>query len=172
LQVGKRWESPGSEAVELILEEHDLLFLLLDDIQQFALVRDVLDLLLGVAVSTLRRVRLETLDLHALLDVVLENARLVLKLLVLHLLLLDLLSEFGLHVLDCFDPLLRVLLKLGGLGVEALLVIFLLLDVLALDDLLSLLGHSVELDVHGTLGEVDNLKLESLILALNLLQLD
>jgi len=74
-------------------------------------------------------------------------------------LLLDLLSELSLHVLNSFNSLICVFPQLVGLGVKALLVILFLLNVLALDDLLGLLGNSVELHVHCSFSEIENLEL-------------
>ena len=48
LQVCERGECTGSEPVELVLEEHDLLFLLFDDVEELALVGDLLDFRLRV----------------------------------------------------------------------------------------------------------------------------
>jgi hypothetical protein len=75
----------------------DLLFLLLDDIQQLALVRNVLRLLSGIRIASVRSVRLETLDLPTLLHVVLELTGFGLQLLVFGDLFLDLLPELCLH---------------------------------------------------------------------------
>ena len=57
------------------------------------------------------------------------------------------------------------------MGFEALLVLFVLLLVLALDDLLGLLGHTVELDIKGSLLVVFNHEGQSLNFVLDLLQL-
>ena len=53
LDVGKRWESSGTETVKLILEEHDLFFLLFDNIDHLALIGDCHDTFLGVGSSVI-----------------------------------------------------------------------------------------------------------------------
>ena len=53
---------------------------------------------------------------------------------------------------------------------EALLVFFILLLVLALDDLLRLFGHTIELHIECSLLVVLNLEIETLDLTLDLLQ--
>lgn len=56
------------------------------------------------------------------------------------------------------------------LVLQSLLVLFILLLVLALDDLLSLLGHSIQLHIFCSLLKVTNLKVKSLLLIPNLLE--
>ena len=56
------------------------------------------------------------------------------------------------------------------LALESLLVFFILLLVLALDDLLCLFGHTVELHVECSLLVVLDLEIETLDLTLDLLQ--
>jgi len=46
--VGERGECASTKTVKLVLKEHDFLFLLLDDIEHAALVRDSHDLLARV----------------------------------------------------------------------------------------------------------------------------
>lgn len=48
LQVRERGECASSEPVQLVFEEHDLLFLLFDDVEELTLVGDLLDFRLGV----------------------------------------------------------------------------------------------------------------------------
>ena len=87
-----------------------------------------------------------------------------LKLLALRFLLADLTLELLLCLVDGPDALLSVLFKLLDLVLKTLLVFLVLLLVLALDDLLGLLGDSVELHVLGTFLEVLDLEVESLSL--------
>lgn len=169
--MSKGWESPSSQSVELVLEEHDLFFLLLDHIQQFSLVGDVFALLLGHLLAAGVCVGLKTVNLLSLLNIVFEHPSLLLELLVLGDLLADLLLQLGDHVLNSSSSLGAVLTKLGGLGVEALLVVFFLLHVLALDNLLGLLGDTVELNIHSTLGKIDDLELQALVLQMHSLEL-
>jgi hypothetical protein len=82
----------------------------------------------------------------------------------------DLTLEFLLGLVDSTDALLSVLLKLLDLVFKPLLVLFVLLHMLALNDLLSLLSYSVELDILGTLFEVLYFKIKALLLVLDLLQ--
>jgi hypothetical protein len=171
LQVGKRREGPSPELVKLILQEHDLFFLLLDHVHQAALVRDLLDLLLRVRVSVVVGLGLQALDLLALLHVLLELASFDLELLILKNLLFDLFAQLSLSRFECCDTLFSVLRQLFLLRVKALLVIFLLLDVLALDDLLSLLGNSIQLNIFSELLKMLLLCLEALVLVLDLLEL-
>jgi len=65
----------------------------------------------------------------------------------------------------------RVLLKLTDLIIKTLLIVLILLLVLALNDLLSLFGDSVELHVECTLLVVLNLQVQALYLIFDLLQL-
>lgn len=92
------------------------------------------------------------------------------KCLILHSLLLDLFSESGDLVFEAFHFLVTVKLQLMDLGVKTFLVILFLLDMLALNDFLSLLCHTVELDIHSTLLEVSDLELKAFALTLDSLQ--
>lgn len=92
------------------------------------------------------------------------------KCLILHSLLLDLFSESGDLVLEAFHFLVTVKLQLMDLGVKTFLVILFLLNMLALNDFLSLLCHTVELDIHSTLLEVSDLELKAFALTLDSLQ--
>jgi hypothetical protein len=58
-----------------------------------------------------------------------------------------------------------------SLSVKILLFLFLLFDVLALDDLLSLLRHTVKLNVECTLLEILDLEAQLLVLKRYLLEL-
>jgi hypothetical protein len=108
--------------------------------------------------------------LHALLHVVLELSGLGLELLILCDLFFDLFLKLALHGLDSLDTLITVGLELGDLSVESLLVVLLLLDVLALNDLLGLLGDSVQLHVLGPLLKVSDLTLETFVFVHDLLE--
>ena len=168
--MSERRESSCSESIELVSEDLDLLCLLLRDVEKLPLVCDLLDLLARVGLVVAHGVRLEAHDLHTLLDLLLQLASTSLQLLGLHTLLCDLFLELLLRFVDGLDPLLGVLLDALRLLLEALLVLFVLLLVLALDDLLRLLGHTVELHVLGSLLVVLDLQVEALLLILDLLQ--
>lgn len=111
------------------------------------------------------------MDLLALLHVLLELAGFDLKLLILKNLLLDLFAQLRLGRFVRCDAFGCVFSQLLLLLVQALLVIFLLLDVFALDDLLGLLGDPVELHILCELLEVLFFRLETLVLILDLLEL-
>jgi hypothetical protein len=93
-----------------------------------------------------------------------------LELIILLDLLFNLFSEFTLHRLDSINTFVAIKFELGDLHVKTLLVVFLLLYMFTLDDLLSLLGNSVELNIFSTFLEVSDLKLKTLVLIHNLLE--
>jgi hypothetical protein len=93
-----------------------------------------------------------------------------LELIILLDLLFNLFSEFTLHRLDSINTFVAIKFELGDLHVKTLLVVFLLLYMFTLDDLLSLLGNSVELNIFSTFLEVGDLKLKTLVLIHNLLE--
>lgn len=105
LQVRKGWEGSRSQPIQFILQEVNLLLLLLDDVQQLALVRNILRFLARIRIASIARVRLQTDDLHALLHLVLKFASHRLQLFVLRDFLLDFFLEFALHGLNCFNAL-------------------------------------------------------------------
>jgi len=142
----------------------DLFFLLLDYIQQLTLVSNILRLLEGVRVASIAGVRLESLDLHTLLHVMLKLASFRLQLLVLGDLVLDLFLELTFHLLDVLDTLVAVSFELLDLLVKSSLVILFLLDVFALNDLLGLFGDTVELHIFSSLLEISDLQLQTFIL--------
>jgi len=152
--VGERGESPCTEPVELVLEEHDLLLLLLDHVDHLALVGDGHDTLLGVRSCIVACSRLEVNDLLTLINFHAQITSLALKLRVLTLLVLDLLVKLPRLRGVGLETILRVLVKLLDLALKALLVLLILLLVLTLDNLLGLLRDAVELDVECTLLEV------------------
>ena len=143
LQVGEGGEGPSPELVKLILQEHDLFLLLLDHVHQAALVRDLLDLLLRVRICVVVCLGLQPLDLLTLLHILLQLTRFDLELLILQNLLFDLFAQFSLSRFVSRDSFRCVFSQLFFLLIQPLLVVFLLLDVLALNDLLGLLGDSV-----------------------------
>lgn len=168
--MSERRESPSTESVELVLEEHDLLFLLLDDVDHLALVGDGHNALLGVRGSVVAGSRLEINDLLSLVHLHAQVTSLRLKLGVFTLFVLDLLMKLLLLDAEGLKPVCGVLLELLDLGLKSLLVFLILLLVLALDDLLSLLGDSVQLHIESTLLVIFNLQVQSLDLVLDLLQ--
>lgn len=127
---------------------------------------DLLGRILRAAV--IASLRLETHDLFALVDVLLKLTRLRLELLILTELVLDLLPELLLCLVEGLDALLHILIKLSDLVLETLLVFLILLLMLALDDLLSLLGDPVHLNILCTLLEIQDLKVKLLLLIVNL----
>jgi len=162
--MSERRESSCSESIELVSEDLDLLCLLLGDVEKLAFVGDLLDLLAWVSISVVHGVGLQAHDLLSLIDVVLELTRLRLELLALHSLFSDFSLELQFGVVDGLDSLLSIFFKLPDLVLESLLVFFILLLVLSLDDFLSLLGHTIELDVLGSLLEISDFQIESLFL--------
>lgn len=164
MEMSERRESSCSESIELVSEDLDLLCLLLGDVEKLAFVGDLLDLLAWVSISVVHGVGLQAHDLLSLIDVVLELTRLRLELLALHSLFSDFSLELQFGVVDGLDSLLSIFFKLPDLVLESLLVFFILLLVLSLDDFLSLLGHTIELDVLGSLLEISDFQIESLFL--------
>jgi len=104
------------------------------------------------------------IDFHA------EVTCLALKLCILTLLVFDLLLKLPLLSGICLQPVGRVLLQLPDLVFKSLFVILILLLVLALDDLLGLLGYTVKLDVKGTGSVIIDFKSLALNNVLDLLQ--
>lgn len=154
LKMRERRESSRSQPIELILQEHNLFFLLLNNIQQFALISDVLDLLLRVVFATLVIVGFETRDLVALLDLTLEVSGFLFELFVFLSAVFDCHAEFGDLTVDSGDALLAVDFELGCLFFDVLFVFFFFFDVFALDYFLGLFGYTVELDIFSSFFEV------------------
>lgn len=162
--MSERRESSCSESIELVSEDLDLLCLLLGDVEKLAFVGDLLDLLAWVSIAVVHGVGLQAHDLLSLIDVVLELTRLRLELLALHSLFSDFSLELQFGVVDGLDSLLSIFFKLFDLVLKSLLVFFILLLVLSLDDFLSLLGHTIELDVLCSLLEISDFQIKSLFL--------
>ena len=93
----------------------------------------------------------------SLVNIHLQLTSLRFKLLILLLLLFDLAAELQLHSFDGLDAFFAVLLKLSSLNIQTFFVIFFLLNVLALNDFLSLLCDTVKLHILGALLKVNNL---------------
>jgi len=130
-------------------------------------VSDFFDLLAGVGISVVHCVRLQAHDLLTLVHVVLKGTSLVFQLLALHALFSDVVLELLLGLVDSLDSLLGILLKLLDLILQSLLVLFILLLMLSLDNLLSLLCDTIELDVLGPLFEIFDFQIKSLLDVLN-----
>lgn len=162
--MSERRESSCSESIELVSEDLDLLCLLLGDVEKLAFVGDLLDLLAWVSIAVVHGVGLQAHDLLSLIDVVLELTRLRLELLALHSLFSDFSLELQFGVVDGLDSLLSIFFKLFDLVLKSLLVFFILLLVLSLDDFLSLLCHTIELDVLCSLLEISDFQIKSLFL--------
>lgn len=94
----------------------------------------------------------------------------MLQLLVFCLLLTDLALELLLGLLDGLDPVDRVFFELLDLLLQTLLVLFVPLSVLSLDDLLGLLGHTVKLNISGSLFEILSHERQLFLLQLNFLE--
>lgn len=109
LQVRKGRERARPESIQFILQEHNFLFLLLDNIEQLPVLACLVELLLTEVLRIAVGVALEPLNLHPLLHRVLELPRFALELLVLNHLLFDLLPQLRDHGLDRFDPRFAVL---------------------------------------------------------------
>ena len=169
----ERWESSCTQSIELVLEEHDLLLLGLDNIHQLTLVGDLLasgfGVLLGVVSSGLASLvrRFELNDLLALVDVQSEVTGLSIELFILGLLLSDLALKLLLCFINGLDSLCGILVKLLDLSLKSLFILLILLLVLSLDDLLRLLCYTIQLHILGTLLKVDDLELQPLVLVLN-----
>jgi len=71
--------------------------------------------------------------------------------------------ELLLGLVDGPDPLHNILLKLLNLILESLLVLFILLLMLSLDDLLSLFSDSVKLDILSSFLEIFNFQIKSFL---------
>lgn len=147
LDMGERGESSCAETVKLILEEHNLFLLLLNDIDHAALVSNGHDLLARIVGRVVTGRRLEIDNLLSLAHFVAQVTSLAFQLVILAFLIFDLLSQLVLLGVESLQAIGRILLKLPNLIVKALLVVLVLLLVLALNDLLGLLGYSVELHI-------------------------
>lgn len=170
MQVGKRWECSGSESVELISEYLNLFGLLLGDIEELALVSNLLDLLGWVSVTIVHGVGFQTHDLLTLVNVTLQLTSRSLQLFAFHLLFFDLFLELESGFIDGPDSLLSVFLKLLNLVLEPLLVFLIFLLMLTLDDFLSLFCNSVQLHILGSLLEVLDFQVKSLLYIANSFQ--
>lgn len=144
--------------------------MLLSDIEKLSLVSNLLDLFAWISVTIGHGVGFQTHDLLSLIDIVLELTSSMFKLLTLHPLLTDLLLELLFGLVNVLDPLLSILLELLDLILKTLLVFLIFLLMLTLDDLLSLFGDSIELNILGSFLEVLDLKIESLLLESNLFE--
>lgn len=158
LDVGERWEGACTQAIQLVLQEHHFLLLLLDYVEHATLMRNGHDLLAWVTGRVLVRSRLQVNNLLTLVNLHAQVASLAFKLGVLALLVLNLLEELLLLSSVGLQPVRRILLQLFNLFLESLFIVLILLLVLALDDLLGLLGDAVKLDVKGTGSVVINLE--------------
>ena len=170
LNVGEGGEGTGAQSVELVLEEHDLFLLLLDDVDHLALSSYRHDALARVVGRVIAGGRLEIDDLLTLIDLHSEVTSLALQLRVLTVLVLNLLSQLLLLGGECLQAVRVVLLKLFHLALKSLFVFLILLLVLSLDDLLRLLGNSVQLHVKCSLLVILDLQGESFDLVLDLLE--
>lgn len=154
--MGEGWESTGTQSMQLVFKEGYLLGLLLNNVSKLENLGGVLDFLLGIVGIVLVLAGLELQDLFTLADGGLQLAGLLLELSVFGLLLLNLVSKLLLGLVDSFNTFGTGALKLSGLVFKAFLVVFVLFDMLTLDNLLSLLGNTVELHILGALDEVSN----------------
>ena len=156
--------------MQLVLQERNFLGLLLDDVAQLEELGGVLDLLSGVIGRVLVLARLQLEDLLTLRHRLLQLTRLVFQLAVLRFFFLNLVAQLLLGLVDGFDALGTAGLKLSYLVFKPFLVIFVLLHVLPLNDLLGLLGDTVELNVLGSLFVVSALKLQAFGPVLDMLE--
>jgi len=157
LQVGEAGEGARPQSMQLILEEADLLALLLDNVSELQQLSRLLDLLVRVVRIVLVLARFEFKNLLPRVDRLLQLAGFLLKLTVLTVFLLDLVLQLLLRLVDCLDTLRTGLLQLADLVLQPLLVVLVLLDVLALDNLLSLLRDTIQLDIFSSFGIIQNL---------------
>lgn len=172
MQVSKRREGSSSESVKFVSEHFDLFGLLLGDVQKLSLVSNFLDLLAWILVVVGHSVGLKTHDLLSLIHLVLKLSCLGLKLLRFKTLLADFSLELHLGLVYSLDSLFGVLFQLSDLVLKSLLVLFILLLVFALDDLLSLFSDSIELNILGSLLEVDDFKIKSFLYDADFSQFD
>ena len=163
VQVGKGWECSGSESVELISEYFNLFRLLLGNIEEFALVSNLLDLLGWVGITIVHGIGFQAHDLLTLVNVILQVTSSSLQLFALHLLFFNLFLELESGFIDGPDSLLSVFLKLFDLVFKPLLVFLIFLLMLALNDFLSLLCYSVQLHILGSLFKVLDFQVKSLL---------
>ena len=176
LDVGEQGESAGTQAVKLVLQEHHLFLLLLDDVEHASLLRNRHDLLQRIISIVLVRGRLQVYDLLPLVDFHAQISSLALQLRFFTLLVLYLHQQLSLLVRVSLEPIGRILARveisscLPDLVLKSLLISLILLLVLALDDLLSLLGHAVELHIQRALLLVLDLERLALHNVLDLLQ--
>jgi len=144
--------------------------LLLSNIEKLSLVSNLLDLFAWISVAIGHGVGFQTHDLLPLIDIALELTSSCFKLVTFHSLFTDFLLELQLGLVDVLDPLLSILLELLDLILKTLLVFLIFLLMFTLDDLLSLFGDSIELNILGSLLEILDLKIESLLLESNLFE--
>ena len=112
LQVRKRRERTRSESIQLILEEHNLFFLLFDYVQQFTLMGYLSYLCFGIVGVILVGVGLESHDLLSMVHIQLELASLVIQLFVLKILLSNVSTKLRLGHVECLYTLVGIRLKL------------------------------------------------------------
>lgn len=170
VQVGKRWECSGSKSVELISEYLDLLCLLLGNIEELALVSNLLDLLGRVSIAIVHGIRFQAHDLLTLVNVMLQLTSRSLQLFAFHLLFFNLFLKLHSGFIDGPDSLLSVFLKLSNLVFEPLLVFLIFLLMLTLNDFLSLFCYSVQLHILGSLLKVLDFQVKSLLYIANSFQ--
>jgi len=127
-------------------------------------VSDLFYLLAWISISVGHRVGLQTHDLLPLVDVILELSSLGLKLLALHPLFSYLSSQLEFGIIDSFDPLLSIFFKLLDLVFKSLFIFLVFLLMLALDDFLSLLCDTIQLNILGSFFEIFDFEIESFFL--------
>ena len=116
LQVCERGEGASPQSVQLVLQEHDFLLLLLDDVQQLALVGNLCHLRLRIVGAVLVGVRLESHDLLPVVHIQLKLASLVIQLLVLKVFLSDVSTQLLLCHIEGLDALVSIRLQLLDLA--------------------------------------------------------
>lgn len=170
VQVGKRWECSGSKSVELISQYLNLFCLLLGNIEELALVSDLLDLLGRVSIAIVHGIGFQAHDLFTLVNVILQLTSRSLQLFAFHLLFFNLFLKLLSGFIDGPDSLLSVFLKLFNLVFEPLLVFLIFLLMLTLNDFLSLFCYSVQLHILGSLLKVLDFQVKSLLYIANFFQ--
>lgn len=155
--MSERGECSGTKSIELVLEEHNLFLLLADNVDHLAHLGCIHELLARIGRGVIVDSRLQVYNLLSLVNFHAKLTSLTLQLVILLLLVLDLLKKLLLLRREGLKSVSGVLLKLLDLALKTLLVLLILLLVLALNDLLGLLGNTVELHIQSSLLVVLNL---------------
>ena len=106
-----------------------------------------------------------------MVHIVLKLTGLRLQLVTLHTFLSNLPLQLLLSLVNSLNPLVSILLELFDLVLKSLLVFLILLLMFSLDNFLSLLSDSVKLNILGSLLEISNFEIKSLLYVSDPLQI-